>query len=194
MALSIQKKAMLLHLAKAGDIFAQEALQQDGTGRAGFVSIGAPAAPAVAVHAAIAATTSVVPVTTAITSPVAPRNLAVVFLATWDGGDAVVVGTNQFGKVVTETFLDPGVGGGTVVGSKVFKTVTSVAHTAVGTAGTYAVQTGSKLGLVNDVLDGFGIGLCDGVPEKVTLDSANESVLFTTAPNGTRVFVLLCNI
>ncbi len=193
MALSTQKKAMLRHLAAAGDIFAQEALLQDGTGRAGFVLVGAPAAAAVAVHAAIAGNTAITPVTTALTNPVVPRSVDVVFAASWDGGNVIVKGLNTFGKVSEETFTSaPGT---TVAGSKMFKTVTSIEHTAVGaTANTYTVQTGAKLGLVNDVLDGFGIGLCDGVPEKVTLDSTNESVLFTTAPNGTRVFVLLCNV
>jgi hypothetical protein len=45
-----------------------------------------------------------------------------------------------------------------------------------------------------DVLDTFAIGLCDGVPEKAVLNATNESVLFTTATNGTKVFALLCNL
>lgn len=193
MALTADKKAMLKNWAAAGDLMAIEALALESTGRAGFMTIGAPAAPAVAVHAAIAGTTAITPVTTALTSPAVPRNLAVVFGATWDGGDAVVTGTDQFGKVITETFASGA--GTTVAGSKVFKTVTSVAHTAVGgDAATYTVQTGSKLGVLVDFMDAYAIGLCDGTPEKAVIDLTNNSVLFTTAPNAARVFTLLCNI
>ena len=158
MALSKDKKAYLQHLAKAGDLLAQEALDQDATGRAGFVSLGAPAAAAVAVHAAIAGNTPVTPVTSGLTNPAVPRSVDVVFAASWDGGDVIVKGTNQFGKDVSETFT--AAAGSTVAGSKMFKTVTSVEHTAVGaTANTYTVQTGAKLALMNDVLDSFGIGM-----------------------------------
>lgn len=201
MALSADKKAMLMTWAAAGDILAIEALALESTGRGGLVNLGAAAAPAVAVHAAIAATTSILPVTTGITNPAQARNLAVVFLATWDGGNAIVKGTDQFGAAISETFLDPGGGaGGTVVGSKAFKTVTSVEHTAVGTLGTYAVQTGSKLGLLFDVLDTMGLGLvqatagASNVPEAVTVDPVYNTVLFTTVPNGTKVLCLVCNL
>src|SRR3954468_10761133 len=139
MALSKDKKAYLQHLAKAGDLFAVEALAQEASGRAGFVSLGAPAAPAVAVHAGIAGTTSVVPVTTGLTSPVVPRSVDVVFAASYDGGNVVVKGTDQFGKAVSETFV--AVAATTVAGSKMFKTVTSVEHLAVGVnAATYTPQ------------------------------------------------------
>lgn len=193
MALSADKKAMLRTWAAAGDISAIEALATEATGRAGFVSLGNPAAPAVAVHAAIAGNTSVVPVTTGLTNPVAPRSVDVVFAAAYDGGNVKVKGTNQFGKAVEETLV--AVAGTTVAGVKIFKTVTSVEHLAVGaTANTYTVQTGAKLGLLNDVLDTYGIGMVDGVPEKVTMDATYEAVTFTTAPNGTRVLTLLCNL
>jgi hypothetical protein len=200
MALSADKKAMLKTWAASGDILALEALALEATGRGGLVNLGAAAAPAVAVHAAIAATTPITPVTTGITNPAQARNLAVVFLATWDGGDVIVKGTDQFGAVISETFADPGTGGGTVVGAKAFKTVTSVEHTAVGTAGTYAVQTGSKLGLLFDVLDTMGLGLVQAtagaanVPEAVTVDPVYNTVLFTTVPNGTKVLCLVCNL
>jgi hypothetical protein len=193
MALSADKKAMLRTWAAAGDIAAIEALGQEATGRAGFLLVGAPAAPAVAVHAAIAGNTSVVPVTAGLTNPVVPRSVDVVFAASYDGGNVVVTGTNQYGKAVSETFV--AVAGTTVAGTKIFKTVTSVEHLAVGaTANTYTTQTGSKLGLMVDVLDSFGVGMVDGVPEKVTMDSVNEAVTFTTAPNGTRVLSLMMNL
>jgi hypothetical protein len=193
MALGADKLAQLKAWAKAGDIHAMEALSAASTGRAGFVLVGAPAAPAVAVHAAIAGNTPVTPVTTGITNPAVPRSIDIVFAALYDGGDVVVKGTNQFGKAVEETFV--AVAGTTVAGAKIFKTVTSVEHLAVGaTANTYTTQTGAKLGLMIDVLDTFAIGLCDGVPEKAVLNATNESVLFTTATNGTKVFALLCNL
>lgn len=192
MALSADKLAMLRTWAAAGDMMAAEALAQNATGRAGFVSLGAPAAPAVAVHAAIAASTPITPVTTGLTNPAVPRSVSVVFGAGWDGGNVIVKGTNQYGRAVDETIV--AVAGTTVAGVKIFKTVTSVEHTAVGTTENYTVQTGSKLGLMNDVMDSFGMGLVDGVPEKVTMDATYEGVLFTSAPNGAKVFTLLCNL
>jgi uncharacterized protein (DUF2062 family) len=198
MALSNDKKAMLKQWAAAGDIMAVEALALEATGRGGLVSLGAPAAPAVAVHAAIAATTPITPVTTGLTNPAQPRNLAVVFGSGWDGGDVIVKGTDQFGASISETFLTGSAV--TRVGNKVFKTVTSVEHTAVGTTQTYTVQTGSKLGLLFDVLDTMGLGLVQATPgaantpEAVTVDPTYNSVLFTTAPDGTKVLCLVCNL
>lgn len=197
MAISADKKAMLKTWAAAGDIMALEALSLEAMGRAGFMTIGNPGAPDIAVHAAIRGDTAVTPVTTAITNPVVPRNLAVVMGADhYDGGDVTVTGTDQYDKVISEVFT-AGLGV-TRIGSKVFKTVTSIAHALLGTSveveNAFTVQTGSKIGVLVDFMDAYAMGMCDGVPEKAVLDLTNNSVLFTTAPNGTRVFTLLCNL
>lgn len=142
------------------------------------------------VHAAIAGNTSVAEVTTGITNPAHPRNLRVTFAASWDGGNVTVVGTDEFDQVQTETFV--AAAGTTVVGSKVFKTVTSVAHTAVGaTTNTYSVGTGDKLGFGVKATGSFYVLTVDGVAEAGTLDTTNSGITPTSVPNGTRDYNIL---
>lgn len=201
MALSADKKAMLKTQAAAGDIHAIEALSLEATGRAGFISLGAIAAKsAVSLAASQFGDAATNPLTIA-GQPDAPRNVRAVFGSTWDGGNIVVTGTNQFGAAVTETLV--AVANSTVVGTKIFKTVTSIAKSAVG-VGTHAtntvtVGTGDKLGLSVDLLDTMGLGLVQATPgaantpEALTVDSANDAVTFTTVPDGTKVLVALVN-
>lgn len=199
MGLSADKKAMLKTQAAAGDIYAMEALSLEATGRAGFVSLGAVAAKSTtAVHASILGTTSVAPVTTGLTNPSQPRNVTGVFAATWDGGDVTVVGTDQFGAAQSETLV--AVANSTVVGTKIFKTVTSISHSLVGVAAVgYSVGVGDKLGLALDVLDTMGLGVVQATPgaantpEAVTVDAVNNAVTFTTVPDGTKVLNVLAN-
>jgi hypothetical protein len=150
------------------------------------IYFAAPAAKsATAVHASIAGTTSVVPVTTGITNPAIPRNLTATMAASWDGGNISIVGTDQFDQPQTETIT--GTAASTVVGVKVWKTITSVAHTAVGVnAAGYSVGTGDKLGLgvKCSVGNGFIIGTKDGVGELMVLDVANAGFTPTTVPNA----------
>ena len=200
MALSNDKKAMLRTQAAAGDMYAMEALSLEATGRAGLVSLGAvPAKGATAVHAAVLATSAITPVTTGLTNPSVPRNLSAVAAATWDGGSIVVVGTDQFGATITETIA--AVANTTVYGTKVFKTVTSIAHTLLGVAAVgCSVGTGDKVGLTFDVLDTMGLGMVQATPgaantpEAVTVDPVYNGATFTTVPDGTKVFVLLANV
>jgi hypothetical protein len=200
MALSADKKAMLKTQAAAGDIHAIEALALEATGRGGLVSVGAVAAKsATAVHAAILGTSAITPVTTGLTNPAHPRNVSAVAAATWDGGSIVVTGTDQFGAIISETLA--AVASTTVYGTKVFKTITSIAHTAVGVAAVgCSVGTGDKLGLAFDVLDSMGLGLVQATagaantPEAVTVDPVVNAVTFTTAPDGTKVLCLVCNL
>jgi len=200
MALSADKKAMLRTQAAAGDIYAMEALSLEAMGRGGLVSLGAVAAKsATGVHASFLGTSAVTPLTTGITNPAQPRNVSGVFAATWDGGNLVVVGTDQFGAAITETIV--GVANTTVYGVKIFKTITSVAHTAVGVAAVgVSVGTGDKIGLAFDVLDTMGMGLMQATagaactPEAVTVDPTYNGVLFTTVPDGTKVLILLANV
>src|SRR5688572_11082306 len=134
--LSNRDRTLMKSLGKAGDILARainNAIDNDANlGRSALVAAGTSvsAKGATAIHAAIAGTTSIDPVTTGITNPTVPRNLIITFGATWDGGDVVVVGTDANDAAVTETFLSNA--GSTRVGTKIFKTVTSVAHTVVG--------------------------------------------------------------
>lgn len=65
-----------------------------------------------------------------ISQPDVPRILTASFGATWDGGDITIVGTDTFGKVVTETIADSPAA--TVPGTQVFATVTSISKQTVG--------------------------------------------------------------
>lgn len=75
------------------------------------------------------------------------RNGVVVFPAGWDGGDLVWSGTFR-GDAVQETFLSPGVGGGTVTGTQLFTAVSGIANTAPGGTGAQAavIQVGRLVG------------------------------------------------
>ena len=159
------------------------------TAAAAFGAFAAPAAAGVDVHAAIASDNAA-PVTTGLTSPAIPRTLQVVFAALWDGGDVTIVGTDQFDAAVTETIAD--VAGTTVQGVKVFKTVTSIATETVGAGGalTATVQTGEKLGLSALPSAPGALATVDGVNTTAALNTTYGSVLFGSAPDGIKNFVL----
>lgn len=116
-------------------------------------SLGSPAlGTTTAVHAAVTDNGSQQVVTTAITNPAVPRNVTATAGGTATDIKAIqviVAGTNIYGEAITETLpaftVDTA---GTVVGSKVFKTVTSITIPAHdGTGATTAIGTGAKLGL-----------------------------------------------
>jgi hypothetical protein len=119
----------------------------------GGISLGSPAlGTTTAVHAAVVDTGVQQVVTTGITNPDVPRNIT----ATAGGTAAdvkaiqvIIAGTNAEGVAITETLPAFTVNTtGTVVGSKAFKTVTSITIPAHdGTGATTAIGTGSKLGL-----------------------------------------------
>lgn len=196
MPLSTDKKAMLNHLAAQGDLMAMSALSLEATGRAGLLLIGTPAAKSAnSVKGTFYGDQATNPIAGPFTAPAVPRNLRAVFGADWDGGDLVIVGTNQYGLPVTETLV--AVAGTTVVGTKIFKTITSVTKGAVG-VGTHAtntatIGTGDKLGMTMGSVDTVAIGFVDGVAEEATMDMALDAVTFTSAPNGAKVFKLLMN-
>ncbi len=112
----------------------------------------AAAADTDAVHAAVTDTGAEVDVTTAITNPPAARNITATAGGT--AGDikaiqVIIEGTNIADEVITETLpaftVDTA---GSVVGSKAFKTVTSITIPAHdGTGATTAIGFGDKLGL-----------------------------------------------
>lgn len=204
-SLSIDKIAQLKHLANAGDLLAQAAVEsmQNETALAsigaGLIAGGTPAAKSAnSVHAAIRGDTSIANVTTGLANPVTPRNLRVAFgAAHWDGGDVIAIGTDQFGAAVTETFTSTP--GSTVVGVKIFATVTSLHHTVLGTdsdaANTYTVGTGDKIGVLLIPHTGSPVLLTvDGVGEAVTFDAATNAFTPTTVPNASHVYVLIVNL
>lgn len=166
--------------------------------------LGSPALGATtAVHAAVTSTGSPLTVTTAITNPAVCRNVT----ATAGGTNTdikaiqvVVTGTNHNDEVISETLpaftVDTA---GTVVGSKAFKTVTSIlipAHD--GTGATTAIGTGSKLGLpdklgYNTIAAAYLAGTKEGTAPTVAVSSSaveSNTVSLNSALAGTEVAVL----
>lgn len=165
-------------------------------------AVGSPALGATtAVHAAVTDNGSPQTITTAITSPAVPRNVTATAGGTATDIKAiqvVVAGTNEAGAAITETLpaftVDTA---GTVVGSKVFKTVTSITIPAHdGTGATTAVGTGAKLGIGqalsrNSVLAAFLAGVREGTAPTVAANGTVEgtSVTLNSALNGSAVIV-----
>lgn len=145
------------------------------------------------VHALIDST-STAAVTSGITNPDVPRNLRVVKSASWDGGTVTVAGTDTRDQVISEVF--PALVAGTEVGTKVFKTVTSVLHSIAldGGAG-YSVGTGDLLGISGVPADATNYILwADGVAEAATLSTTYPGFTPTTVPDGAVDYVLVCNV
>ena len=91
-------------------------------------------------HAAITLTASTQTVTTGITNPDFPRILTVKGNASGNAGNVVLTGTNFNDEVITETIALNG--SSEVLGTKAFKTLTSIALPAETHAGTDTVSIG----------------------------------------------------
>lgn len=109
------------------------------------------AGAAAAIHAAITSSFSAQTITTSITDPDVPRVLAVTPGGTdTDIGNGVITitGTNVEGATITDTFQLVDADTTQIVGTKAFKTVTSIAVPACeGTAATFTIDTTNRLGL-----------------------------------------------
>ncbi len=160
------------------------------------------AATAAAVHAAISSSFSAQTITTGITNPDVLRVLAVTPGGTaTDIGNGIITitGTNVEGKTITDNFQL--VDGNTtqIVGTKAFKTVTSIAIPACeGTGATFTIDTLNRLGLnhrlfpnnttVKVVQDTGSAKTLQAAP---TINDADETyveknfVTPATAPDGT---------
>ena len=158
--------------------------------------LGTPAAPdATSVHAAFAGNDAATDFPGPFTDPDVPRAVQVAFAAGWDGGDVTVVGTDQFDQAVNETLAANA--GNTVVGTKVFKTMTSATKAAVGASAAGAsVGRAAKLGVGSaavpraKVFNSRAVGelSVNGATGASTEDGTNSAVTPTTAPNGARRF------
>lgn len=182
----------------------EQAADTTGAGRrVRSVSLGSPAlGTTTAVKAAVTDNGSQQVITTGITNPPTPRNVTAT-----SGGTAadikaiqvIVAGTNEDGVAITETlpvFTENSAT--TVVGSKVFKTVTSITIPAHdGTGATTAVGLGAKLGIGstlsrNTVIAAFLGGARESTPPTVAASaSAVESthVTLSSALDGSAVVV-----
>lgn len=165
--------------------------------------LGSPAlGTTAAVHAAMDGAAHI-GVTTGITNPDVPRNVTATAGGTATDIKAVsvtVVGTNIEGDVITEVLpaftVDTA---GTVVGSKAFKTITSISYPAHdGTGCTVSIGLGSKLGLpfrlsYNLILRALLNGAVEATAPTVAVNQSfieSNTVQLATALNGTPVVVV----
>ncbi len=109
------------------------------------------AADADGVHAAIASKTTAQTITTAITNPPYPRNITVTPGDTTGdikAGTVIITGTNIAGDVITEDFAFLDDASAATVGTKAFKTVTSIyIPVQDGTSASFTIGFGELLGL-----------------------------------------------
>lgn len=166
-------------------------------------NFGSPALGAVAaVRAAVTDNGAEQVITSSITNPAVPRNVTATAGGTADDIKAiqvVVAGTNVYDEAITETLPAFTVNtAGTVVGSKAFKTVTSITIPAHdGTGATTSVGTGAKLGLPyklsrNSVLAAFLNGVKEGTDPTVAVSSSaveSNTVSLNSALDGNVVIV-----
>jgi hypothetical protein len=176
----------------------------DGTGT--FIiskSLGSPDVGGnTSVRAAHTDTGAPVVLTTNITNPPTPRNVTATAGGTAGDIKAIqvtVTGTNADGAVITEVLPVFTVNtAGTVVGSKAFATVTSVAIPAHdGTGATTAIGLGAKLGLGahlgrNTVVAAYANGAKESTPPTVAVSATaleSNTVTLATELEGNPVIV-----
>jgi hypothetical protein len=122
-----------------------------------------------------------------------PRVLDVVFAAGWEGGDVTVTGVKPDGSAQTETFTSPGIGGGTVSGTKPFALIDDpggITNSATGGAADLAtVQTAAGIGVATVPFLALVKLSVDGADEAATSVSlANGYFVPTTSPDGTKTY------
>ena len=167
--------------------------EADALAQPNLTDLGTPAAAgSTDVHAAFAGNDASNDFPGAFTNPDVPRAIRCVFAASYDGGDITVVGTGLNDEPVTEVIT--AVAASTVEGTKTFKTVTAAQKAAVGAnAATVSIGHGLALSTLSDMSDAIGLLFSDGTAEAGTFDPAEDTVLTTTAPNGSVNFRVLAN-
>lgn len=126
------------------------------------------------------------------TNPDVPRNLRVTKSASWDGGTVTITGTDQFDAAITEVF--PALGAGLEVGTKIFKTVTALAHSIALAGGVgVSVGCGDLIGIPAHVYNGVARLWVGTTGEAVTIDTTYHAFTPTTTPSAT-TYILLANI
>lgn len=166
-------------------------------------SLGNPAlGTTTAVHAAVTDNGAQQVITTGLTQPPTPRNITATAGGTAGDIKAIqvtIAGTNEYGQTITETLpaftVDTA---GTVVGSKAFKTITSITIPAHdGTGATTAIGLGAKLGLGamlarDTLLAGFLGGVREATRPTVATDSdevEKNTVTLNSALNASAVVI-----
>lgn len=155
-------------------------------------------------HAAVTGSATVTVTTTSgFTQPVCPRNLSITpggVTADVKEGSVTVYGTNFADEAISEAFAFAANATAATVGSKAFKTITSMVIPAQDGAGaTFALATGSKLGLPfkmdkdRSIKALFGTAADSALPTMAFSSTVLESntATFATALDGTAVELYL---
>lgn len=143
-----------------------------------------------AVHSAIATVVAGSTTTTGFTNPDVPRVLAVTFggtTADFAASTITIVGTNVEGKVISDVITVADNQTGQVVGTLVFKTVTSIALSkADSTGGTYSLDTSAKIGLVHRCPPSFTTAVIvqDNNPEDHPASGTTNLPVLQAAPSS----------
>lgn len=161
--------------------------------RALLMTVGPIAAKSVtAIHAAVAGNAAANLFPGPITNPASPRNATAVAAAAYDGGALTLVGTDQFDRAQTEVITP--VAGSTVLGVKIWKTITSITKAAVGAAAAaVSVGTGDKIGVTFNISAAPALLYVGTTIEAVTLDATVDGFTPTTVPAAT-TYTLLANV
>lgn len=160
-----------------------------------LVSVTPATADADAVHSGLAAGDPNEAEAEDIESPDVPRNLTASFDTAWAGGDLLIEGTDQFGNEIEETI--PAGDNETIVGTKIFATVTAITKTVLEESDTTAVTVGfgDLIGLPVAITDDVAVVFADDVPETPTaVDTDVHAFTPDTAPDGAVVFKILVNV
>lgn len=197
--LSTRKLTILKNLARRGDILAQAADEglgiENTQGNVGIVRFtDVPATGSTGVGASLAGNSATNAIT--LTQMAHTRSVRATFAASWDGGNIVLVGTDQDGMPQTETLLSNA--GANRDSTKVWKTLTSATKTAVG-------ATANAVTLGPGPLMGFGVGIrpianfamlfVNGVAENFgSVDYTLRTWTPTTAFNGTNDYNVIVGV
>ncbi len=134
------------------------------------------------------------------TNPATPRTVLAQFTALWDGGNILLTGTDQFDTVITDTLVSPGVPGGFVASTKIFKTITAASKTAIGVAAVgVTLGPGIKIGFLHHLDASVAsspvlvMNVVDGVIDTIaSIDMTYHGwTPGSTQPNGGHEFLLI---
>lgn len=195
-SLSTRRLAILKSLAKRGDYVAQAADEglgiENTAGQLTFLRFtDVAAAGSTGIGASLAGNSTNNSMTIS-AQPTYARMIRAAFAASWDGGNIVLVGTDQDGAPLTETLTsNPN---NTRDSTKAFKTLISATKTAVGaTANAVTLGNGPSLGFgVKGVVTNSAILISNGVAEAFgSIDYTNRLWTPTTGFNGTNDYNII---
>lgn len=195
-ALTARRLLYLKNLAKRGDLMAQAADEGLGVSNTAgvmtflrFTDVAQIGSTGVGASLAGNSTTN----TITLTQMAHTRSVRATFAALWDGGDIVLVGTDQDGLPQTETLAANA--GGNRDSTKVWKSLTSATKTAVGaTANAVTLGPGPLMGFgIKNVITNSALLFAVGVGEAFgSISYTNRTWTPTTAFDNAKDYNIIC--